>query len=173
MIFYVLKCNLKAQQSLARVRTAFGAEAPCKMTIYNWFAEFKRGRVNLRDEFRDGRPSTAANNKNIDAVRRMIDTDRHVTYHEIRASLGIGMNQTQSILHKDLGMKKLCSQQISYNLVDAQEQPVWCNALFTRFKVQMITAVHGHSRLGVVTNALPASWMRDAAGVPHHPPKVI
>ncbi|GBP79117.1 hypothetical protein EVAR_54477_1 [Eumeta japonica] len=39
--------------------------------------------VNLSDEFRDGRPSTAVNNKNIDAVRRVIETERHVTYHEM------------------------------------------------------------------------------------------
>ncbi|GBP32960.1 hypothetical protein EVAR_20140_1 [Eumeta japonica] len=53
--------------------------------------EFKRGRVYLRGEFRGGRPSTAENNKNIDAVRRTIESDRHVTYHETRASLGIGV----------------------------------------------------------------------------------
>ncbi|GBO99277.1 Putative uncharacterized protein FLJ37770 [Eumeta japonica] len=90
------------QQSFARFRTAFGDKAPRKMTIYNWFAECKRGRVNLSDEFRDGRPSTAVNNKSIDAVHRLIKTDRHVTYHEIRASLGMDMNQIQSILPKHL-----------------------------------------------------------------------
>ncbi|GBP30281.1 hypothetical protein EVAR_27893_1 [Eumeta japonica] len=39
--------------------------------------EFKRGRVNLNEEFRNGRPSNAVNNKKIDAVRHMIETDRH------------------------------------------------------------------------------------------------
>ncbi|GBP40079.1 hypothetical protein EVAR_33653_1 [Eumeta japonica] len=42
------------------------------------------------DKFNDGRPSIAVYNKNIDAVRRMIETDRRVTYHEIRASLAMG-----------------------------------------------------------------------------------
>ncbi|GBP69368.1 hypothetical protein EVAR_53445_1 [Eumeta japonica] len=74
------------QQSLARLRIAFENEAPHKTTIYNWFAEFKRGRAKLSDEFRDGRPSVVVNNKNIDAVHRMI-------YHEIFPSLGIGMSQ--------------------------------------------------------------------------------
>ncbi|GBP55256.1 hypothetical protein EVAR_24452_1 [Eumeta japonica] len=55
--------GLYAQQSLARLRTAFGNEIPCKTTIYNWFAEFKSSRVNLRDEFRDGRPSTCEQQK--------------------------------------------------------------------------------------------------------------
>ncbi|GBP13996.1 hypothetical protein EVAR_102688_1 [Eumeta japonica] len=57
---------------------------------YNWLTEFKRGRVNLSNEFHDGRPSTAVNNKNIDAVHRMIETDMHMTCHEIGASWGIG-----------------------------------------------------------------------------------
>ncbi|GBP29428.1 hypothetical protein EVAR_22040_1 [Eumeta japonica] len=38
----------------------------------------------VKDEFRDGYPSTTVKNKNIDAVRRLIKTDRHVTCHEIR-----------------------------------------------------------------------------------------
>ncbi|GBP69753.1 hypothetical protein EVAR_48780_1 [Eumeta japonica] len=33
--------------------------------------------------------ASAVNNKNIDVVRRMTETDTHVSYHEIRASLGI------------------------------------------------------------------------------------
>ncbi|GBP41801.1 hypothetical protein EVAR_26923_1 [Eumeta japonica] len=69
--------------------------------------QFKRGRVNLRDEFRDGRTSTAVDNKNIDAVRRAIETDRHVTYHEIRASLG--MNQVQSI-YTNIWVRKSCAR---------------------------------------------------------------
>ncbi|GBP64066.1 hypothetical protein EVAR_44149_1 [Eumeta japonica] len=68
-IFYDLKCKLIAQQSIARLRTAFGDEASFKMTLYNWFEEFKHGRINQSDKFRDSRPSTAVNNKHIDAVR--------------------------------------------------------------------------------------------------------
>ncbi|GBP05044.1 hypothetical protein EVAR_3390_1 [Eumeta japonica] len=40
------------------------------------------------DEFRDGRPFTSMTNKNIDTVRCMIESDRHMTHHEIWASLG-------------------------------------------------------------------------------------
>ncbi|GBP25996.1 hypothetical protein EVAR_84556_1 [Eumeta japonica] len=58
--------------------------------------DFKRGCVNLSKELHDGRPSTVVINRNINAVRRMIETDRHVTYHEILATLGIGMSQIRS-----------------------------------------------------------------------------
>ncbi|GBP70904.1 hypothetical protein EVAR_48869_1 [Eumeta japonica] len=62
----------------------------------------------------------------VDVVRRMIGTDRHMTYHEIRAALDIGMNQIQSILHKYLDMKRLCSRWIPHSLTKAQK---WTAAL--------------------------------------------
>ncbi|GBP82937.1 hypothetical protein EVAR_99728_1 [Eumeta japonica] len=45
-------------------------------TSYSWFVEFKSYRINRSDEFRDGRPATAVNKKDIDVVRHMIETDR-------------------------------------------------------------------------------------------------
>ncbi|GBP08481.1 Mariner Mos1 transposase [Eumeta japonica] len=59
------------------------------MTFCNWFAEFICGRVNSSKEFHNyfiSRQSTALNNENIDPVRRIIETDRHVIYNEIRVS---------------------------------------------------------------------------------------
>ncbi|GBP05690.1 hypothetical protein EVAR_5034_1 [Eumeta japonica] len=67
------------QQSLVRLRTAFVDDAPCKKSICNCFSEFMRGCINLVYQFRDGRPFTTVDNKNIDAVRRMIETGSVVT----------------------------------------------------------------------------------------------
>ncbi|GBP31938.1 hypothetical protein EVAR_18477_1 [Eumeta japonica] len=92
--------------------------------------------ISPSDEFRDDSPSTAVNNKNIDAVRRMIETNRRVTFHEIRASLGMGMSQIQSIVHKHLAVKKLCSWWTSRGLTKAQktDRVTWCSSMLTRFK---------------------------------------
>ncbi|GBP85530.1 hypothetical protein EVAR_53755_1 [Eumeta japonica] len=43
----------------------------------------------LGDKFCDRRLYTSVNNKNIDAVRRTIETDTHVAYHVIRAYLSV------------------------------------------------------------------------------------
>ncbi|GBP61046.1 hypothetical protein EVAR_51178_1 [Eumeta japonica] len=63
--------------------------------------QFKSGRVNISNKFRDGRPSTAVNNKSIDAVRRMIETHRDVTYHKNRASLGTGTGHVATVALKN------------------------------------------------------------------------
>jgi len=60
--------------------------------------------------------------ENIDAVREMIKLDRHVTYREIEASLGMSSASVHSILHKHLVVKKICSHWIPHNLTTAQKK---------------------------------------------------
>ncbi|GBP90915.1 hypothetical protein EVAR_66259_1 [Eumeta japonica] len=52
------RLQASSRNGFAEFRTALGDEAPCKKIIYNSFEELKRGRVNLNDKFRDGRPTT-------------------------------------------------------------------------------------------------------------------
>ncbi|GBP32700.1 Metal transporter CNNM2 [Eumeta japonica] len=88
--------------------------------------------------------SPPVNDKNIDDVRRMIKTDRHVTYYKIRVSLGIGMSQIQSILHKHSAKKKLCSRWIPHNFTEAQKKNpchlVQCHAYQIQAKEGSVTA---------------------------------
>ena len=87
---------------------AFGNEAPSNGTVYNWFAEFQRGRTFVSNEFREGRPSMSVVANNVDSVREMIERDRHITYREIQAFLGIDMKAIHTILHDHLSVRKLC-----------------------------------------------------------------
>ncbi|KAF8774482.1 hypothetical protein HNY73_017028 [Argiope bruennichi] len=45
------------------LRETFGNEAPTEKTIYNWFAEFRRGRASVSDESREGRPKISSQSK--------------------------------------------------------------------------------------------------------------
>lgn len=135
MIFYDFRCHLSQQESYDRLRLAFHDEAPSRATIYNWFNEFKRGRTNLTDDLREGRPSTATTENNISVVQRMIETDKRVTYQQIRTSLGIGMSQVHKILHEHLAVRKLCARWIPHNLTEAQKlrRVDWCREMIERF----------------------------------------
>lgn len=135
MILYDFLCGLTQQQCIDRLHLAVGEKAPSNGTVYNWFAEFKRGRRNLSDEFRAGRPSTSVVATNIDAVREMIQMDRHVTYREIQASTGIDMKQIHEILHEHLAVKKLCARWIPHNLTEAQKKArvKWSKEMLKKF----------------------------------------
>ncbi|GBP47253.1 Putative uncharacterized protein FLJ37770 [Eumeta japonica] len=72
-----------------QLTSTFGDEATSKTTVYYWFSEFDRGRSMLTDEFKEGRPESVVVPQNIDAVRELTTLDRHVTYRELKASLGV------------------------------------------------------------------------------------
>ncbi|GBP89129.1 hypothetical protein EVAR_67925_1 [Eumeta japonica] len=59
MFFYEFRCRLSQQESYNRLRLTFHDEAPSLDTVYNRLKEFRRGRANLTDDLREGRPPTA------------------------------------------------------------------------------------------------------------------
>ncbi|CAH1999497.1 unnamed protein product [Acanthoscelides obtectus] len=95
IIYYNFQRQLSQQECLAELLPVFGNEAP----------------PHLGDNPRVGAPQTAVTQENVDAVRKLIIEDRHVTYREIEASLKISKTTIQNILHEELGVRKLVSQQ--------------------------------------------------------------
>ncbi|CAH1963210.1 unnamed protein product [Acanthoscelides obtectus] len=87
IIYYNFQRQLSQQECLAELLSVFGNEVPHQSTIARWYGEFKRGLVSLSDNPRVGAPKTAMTQENVDAVRKLIIEDRHVTYHEIEAKL--------------------------------------------------------------------------------------
>lgn len=69
--------------------------------------------------------------ENIDAVKNLIMLDRHVTYREIEATLGISMTSINKILHEHLAVKKMCSRWIPHNLTITQKKARidWCKEM--------------------------------------------
>ncbi|CAH2011645.1 unnamed protein product [Acanthoscelides obtectus] len=109
--YYNLQRQLLQQQYLAELLSVFDNEAPHQSTIFRWYGEFKRGRVSLSDDPRVGAPEPAVTQENVDAVRKLIIEARHVTYREIEAFLKISKTSIQKILHEELLVRKLVSQQ--------------------------------------------------------------
>ncbi|CAK1604551.1 unnamed protein product [Parnassius mnemosyne] len=145
MIYYDFRSGLTQKQCVDRMISAFGDEAPSKTTIYRWFAEFQRvKRVKLSDDPRQGHPKTVVTQENVDAVRKLIEEDQHVTYREIQATLDIDMSQIQIILHEQLGVKKLFSRWIPHSLCEEQKaaRVTWCVRTLERFHAGSSNAVY-------------------------------
>ncbi|KAG5307051.1 SETMR methyltransferase, partial [Acromyrmex insinuator] len=81
--------------------------SPAFATIYNWVNEFKRGRTSTCDAPRSGRPIEAATPEIIDKIHDIILVDRRVKVRELVEATGISHGTVISILHEQLGMKKL------------------------------------------------------------------
>jgi Transposase. len=135
MIFYDFRYGLTPKQCVEKLISVFGDAAPSKTMVYKWFAEFKRERPTFDDDVREGRPCTSVVAEKIDGVREMITADRHVTYQEIKSSLGIAAKQIHAILHDHLNVRKICSRWIPHNLNAAQKQARvnWCKEMLKKF----------------------------------------
>ncbi|CAH1997074.1 unnamed protein product [Acanthoscelides obtectus] len=121
IIYYNFQRQLSQQECLAELLSVFGNQAPHQSTISRWYGEFKRGRVSSSDDPRVGAPKTAVNQENVDAVRKPIIEDRHVTYREIEASLKISNTSIQKIVHDELGVRKSVSRWIPHLLTEQQK----------------------------------------------------
>lgn len=135
IINYNFRRNLTQKQCRVELVSVFGDDAPCKTTIQRWYSESQRERVSLSNDPKPGRPKTAVTQENINAVQRLIEEDRHVTYREIQAFLGIGMSQIRTILHDELWARKLVSRWIPHLLKDEQKaaRVTWCRTTLNRF----------------------------------------
>ncbi|XP_071084262.1 histone-lysine N-methyltransferase SETMAR-like [Haliotis cracherodii] len=63
--------------------------APSYAQVKFWVAEFKRGRVNLEDEPRPGRPVEVTNDQTSEAVRQLVVKDRRMKVSEMAKALAI------------------------------------------------------------------------------------
>ncbi|CAH1989545.1 unnamed protein product [Acanthoscelides obtectus] len=135
IIYHNFQRQLPQQEYHAELLSVFGNEAPHQSTISRWYGEFKRGWVSLSDDSRVGAPKTAVTQENVDAVRKLIIEDRHVTYREIEASLKISKTSIQKNLHEELGVRKIVSRWISHLLTEEQKAAIvnWCQKTLDRF----------------------------------------
>lgn len=136
IIYHNFRRELTRQECADELKSFYGDEAPSLTTVKYWYNEFSRGRRSLQDEFREGRPKSAFSPKDIDKVNELIKEDRHVTYDEIEASLGISRTAVSKILHEHLAVKKVCSRWIPHNLTIAQKQARvdWCKQMLKKFE---------------------------------------
>ncbi|XP_071044298.1 protein GVQW3-like [Parasteatoda tepidariorum] len=93
-----------------------------KSTIIDWFADFKRGRTNVEDAPRSGRPKDVVNPENIIKVHKIVIENRKVKLHDIADTLNISKERVGFILHEHLFMRKLFSKWVPRVLTVDQKQ---------------------------------------------------
>ena len=135
VIFYDFKSGLNQLQSHGRLHAAFGDEAPSRTTIYDWFAEFRKGRRSLEDDPRSGCPAEATTSVQVAAVQRLVEEDGRVTVLKIAEKVGISSGSVSSILHKSLGLSKVSARWVPHMLTEEQKQKRvhWCHFMLDKF----------------------------------------
>ena len=102
--------------------TVCGDQSCSYKTVCRWVRDFSDGKESVLHEPYFGRPKAAVNELAIDQIRDQISEDPHVTIRELSDTNGISYGSVQTILKKELGLKKLCARWIPHLLTDEQKR---------------------------------------------------
>ena len=99
--------------------------------MYRWYARFRDGREDVKDDARSGRPSTTRTDKNVEYVRRLLTEDQGTTLQMIADHFIIGKETVRRIVTEDLGKRKICARFFPHSLTTEQkkERVVYCQDL--------------------------------------------
>lgn len=122
VIKYQYLKGLKPQEIIADFQNTLGTSAPSNATVYNWYNEFKRGRTSTQDAERSGRPVEVTTPENIQKIHRMVLNDRKLKLNEIAETMRMSHGTVYTILHEQLGMKKLLSRWVPRVLSAEQKE---------------------------------------------------
>jgi histone-lysine N-methyltransferase SETMAR len=122
VIKYLYKKGLKGDEIHTDMVNVLGNDAPSRATVFNWLAEFKRGRSTIDDEPRSGRPKTATTEEIIEYVHDMVIDDRRLTKQEIADAMGISTERVLHILKNELGLRKLLTRWVPHSLTLDQKR---------------------------------------------------
>ncbi|GBP92161.1 hypothetical protein EVAR_34153_1 [Eumeta japonica] len=103
MIYYDFRRGLIPKQFIDRLTSTFGDEALSKPLYITVLVSLIVAGL-FTDEFKEGRPKSVGVPQHIDAVRELIMQDRHVTYHDVKASLGINITFWKKLVKNELAV---------------------------------------------------------------------
>ena len=122
VIKFFSKLGKNATDIETELKIVYGDSTPPYSTIAWWVAEFRRGRENLEDDPRSGRPHTAVTEVNVAKVEQLVKEDRRIKLKELEVAIGVGRAAIISILHEHLGLSKLCARWVPRLLTREQKE---------------------------------------------------
>ena len=87
-------------------------------TVAMWVRAFNEGRDNVEHMARPGCPSVSK--EDVEAVSALLDTDRRLTLCELALEIGLSHMTVFHIVNKRLGMRKIASRWVPWDLTEVQ-----------------------------------------------------
>ncbi|XP_061722930.1 histone-lysine N-methyltransferase SETMAR-like [Cydia pomonella] len=140
LLFYFRKGNTAAQAH-RKLCSVYGDDCLRERQCQNWFARFRSGIFDLKDEPRPGRPTV----EKVDQILNEIEVDRYISSRDIAVKLNVDHKTVLNHLHK-LGYQKKLDTWVPHELTlkNLMDRVSICESLLKRneikpFLKQMIT----------------------------------
>ena len=121
-------CKIRAQLEFltteihADLQKVYGNGALKYATVCKWVRSFNDGWESIENNPRVGRPVSVLMEKNVAAVKTLIEEEAPYTVQEIEELSGIHSSSVFKILREQLGLCKICAPWVPHLLTDEQKQ---------------------------------------------------
>ncbi|PNF34053.1 hypothetical protein B7P43_G01170, partial [Cryptotermes secundus] len=88
-------------------------------TVARWVKDFNKGRQNVADMRRPGRPSVSE--EEVYALSALLESDRRHTIRELARETGLAHTTVLHILKERLGMRKIATRWVPHHLTEMQK----------------------------------------------------
>ena len=135
-IKFCVKLGKTATETFNMLLEVYGDSCMSRTRVFEWHKRFVDGQLSVEDDAKPGRPCSVKTDVNIEKVRELVRTDRHLTIRMMADQLGIDKKLVRSILVDNLGMRKVCAK------MDQNPTPGFCT---TTMPQHMQPSVSGSS----------------------------
>lgn len=122
MIKYLCLKKLSPRDIHKDMQETLEDSAPSYTMVKKWCAEFKRGRISVKDDPRPGRPREATTTEKAVQVLDSVLKDRRITIRRLAEIHDISKSSVERILNKDLNMNKVSARWVPRMLTDEQKR---------------------------------------------------
>jgi len=103
------------------MKVQYGDNCLSQGIVYEWVERFQNRRQNISDEHQIGRPVSVATGTVKQQIKQRIHDYRRVTIDETAAEFNMSHGSVYSIVHDDLGYRKVCSRWVPRQLSDVHK----------------------------------------------------
>ena len=101
---FVVKLKKTPTECFKLLKKIYGEDVMSRTQIFEWRKRFEKGREDVEDYPKTGRPSTTRTDGNITRVNQLVRSDRRLTVRIISDELSLNRESVRTILLHDLGM---------------------------------------------------------------------
>ncbi|GFU05144.1 protein GVQW3 [Trichonephila clavipes] len=121
-IKFCVRLRKNATETFQMLQEAFKDDCISRSQSWKWHKAFKKGREEVADEPRSGRPTIARTEENVDRVREVLRTDRRLSIQQIADTLHMSTFAVHGIVTDDLQMRKVCDKLVPKVLTQDQKE---------------------------------------------------
>jgi len=102
--------NISPTEIHRKITEVYGPQVMSRKSVSVWCTKFNSGRESVEDEARSGRPISTSTAETIDAVEKLLRSDRRLKIREMATQLDLPKTTVHEIVHEKLNFRKVCAR---------------------------------------------------------------